>query len=299
MNNSRSFGTLLVALIIFSVVSLDAGIPGVGMKIKLNKQEYITSEAVFVDIYLYNNTTKDITIGDWAFNEGELQIIIKDENDIKLIESHATSASNDPVRTRIIKAGEYYCNEENVVERYGQGTGLLNPTTKYFPNGTYTVSAFYNYNGDTVKSNEEKFSVKSPTGIEIQALQLFTSAYHEFNNRNINNAVIIFDSLSRTYTQSAYRPTAYQMLVLITGGFLHDREKAANYSELLMNEYAPSEFAVRGFYNFVHFSDTNNVSKKNKVKIIEDILNHYPGTLLGYHVREYKEQNKDQLDTLK
>ena len=232
----------------------------------------------------------------WIDHLGEVRdSVLSDTLDISLIDK----INNNNLNKIWLSVPEIIDWNMVVGFRYGQGTGLLNPTTKYFPNGTYTVSAFYNYNGDTVKPNEEKFSVKSPTGIEIQALQLFTSAYHEFNNRNINNAVIIFDSLSRTYTQSAYRPTAYQMLVLITGGFLHDREKAANYSELLMNEYAPSEFAVRGFYNFVHFSDTNNVSKKNKVKIIEDILNHYPGTLLGYHVREYKEQNKDQLDTLK
>ncbi len=183
-----------------------------GLKIKLDKQEYLLYEKIWMDVTLTNKTSDSIrTKGISTPNQRGFNVVLKNSSGKKLEYTGPISVFGSSFG-HLIMAGDYEYQsfdllqlfEESKTERkYYAPWGYFN----YLPVGSYSVQV----NFDGAISNIVYFKIIVPSSSELDALKLLGEANKiPMGRKTMYLAATIFQKLVDEYPNSVYAETCFR-----------------------------------------------------------------------------------------
>jgi|GEM_PF-3029437 hypothetical protein len=150
------------------------------IEIKLDKEEYLQGEDVYITFVIKNNGSKRDSVNNYEIQYLCNLLEIRDENN-KLPEKTEYKDLGKDVIYTTLDHGETLTLSANINE-YRGFKGSQN--FRYFPAGTYTiVSIFADLNNEPIPANTVTFKVTTPEGDELKALNDF-QYFDDFYNKN-------------------------------------------------------------------------------------------------------------------
>ncbi len=183
------------------------------LEIKLDKQNYISHEPIWLDITLTNITSDTLrTHGLVSPNCRKFFIELIDEAG-KLVEY--TGAVNSMVTLPgklLLNAGEQDYRSFDLLElfaSYDKNSGYSVPIMRFpfIPEGTYTVRVLFE---DDI-SNELTFNIVEPAGDEKEALELIEKAGKIWKQNNTDPSSQIYKEIVERFPNSVFAETCFYL----------------------------------------------------------------------------------------
>jgi len=263
------------AIIIVSLIGLVFAISGtclghqnydkiIDFTISLERQTYLLSEPIWVDVSAKNMSKEEIRILPLVLSCLEcLNIIVINSTGDTLYYHGIVHDVTRPPTGYVTDPGETRSNYLNLLEGFGEkldGFGIRH----FLKPDKYFIVAIYDC---MIKSNEIEFEVVAPKGDEKKAYALLKEGYDYHIQLKIGKFNEKLEELVSKYPESAYADLAYYEMTY----WSEDSEDAEKYGKKLIFKYPNSRFSRFAFWKMLRGKTRNQ-----QIQFLKDIIKKLP-----------------------
>jgi hypothetical protein len=237
-------------------------------QIQIEKDTFLVSEPIWLDLYLENTDTvrieeKPLWIG---LGGGWLEfILVNSKGDTLRPYAREVIDFVGPGPTYTLEPNE----SQHVCLDLLEGTGLGEREKwmsgrSYLKTDTYRVEAIYK---GYLESNQITFNVANPTGEEKIALQLWREGYADQIKKRADKSFEKWRELVERYPKSVYAPSAFNELCY----WSKDPKDIEKHGKELLLKYSNSRFVRNVFWKLLQDKPRNE-----QVQFLKDVLKKIP-----------------------
>jgi len=266
MKNNKNQAIVIVGLIglFFAIPSACLGqqnyAKSLDFKISLEKEVYLLSEPIWVDISAKNINEKEIRILPLVLSCLEcLNINVINSQDDTLYYHGIVHDVTRPPTGYATEPGQTRSNYLNLLEGFGEkldGFGIR----RFLKPDKYSIVAIYD---GMIKSNEIEFEVVAPKGAEKKAYALLKEGYDYHIQLKIKEFHEKLEELVSKYPESLYANLAYYEMTY----WSEDSEDAEKYGKELIFKYPNSRFTRFAFWKMLRGKTRNQ-----QVQFLKDTI---------------------------
>ena len=276
MKKYKLYPTLLASLLglVFpfqgSSFSQQSSGNNIDFSINLEKESYVLSEPIWVDVSVKNISNNDINILPLVLSCMEcLQVFLINSKSDTLFYHGMVADVTRPPTGYATEPGNTRSNYFNLLESFGEkldGFGMR----RFLKADKYLIVAIYN---SGIQSNKIEFEVCAPQRDEKKAHALLKEGYDYQIQMKITEFDSKFEELVTKYPKSMYTEVAYYEMTYWT----EDPKDAEKYGKELILKYPDSRFTRFAFWKMLR-----GKTRRQQIEFLKDILKNIPVDTRAY-----------------
>jgi len=285
---------IIITFSIFGEILLLAQGHSLKLILELNKSAYLKSEPIYANVYLTNESAKEIHTKLFSQDDGNLGFVIRDANGNSFLDRQRRWFTGDSSMPLTISARDTEKLLFNLLPAYGLGDRRfsLYHTKVLLPIGEYTIQAKFQTGYDTIYSNIFHFIVEEPRGKELDAIKELDTATDLELDKKFNEAEELYGSFLKRYPKSVYLSAAIVQAWQHFEWHKKDYRKAYDLALRLVDLFPSGDAAVSGISYALTHNHLIKKSRKDRENLLNYIEKKYSNTKVGKWCRRVLKKNK-------
>lgn len=254
------------------------------LRLGLAKQQFLTSEPLFITVSLINNGDSAINVRRMYLPFGYFKIVVKSSRGRLFPLTYNGTMARDTTRPVRLEPHDSASIVLDLLPLYAKGEPASRKmhTKTFFSPGSYTVRSTFETGHGRTASRTVSFSVRDPDGTERLVHDLLVSAAGFELEKQKGPATAILDTIIRKYPESGYHIAAFLQKM-----YMYEYETAAKAQQIacdaalsLIDAHPASEAAIPALSYFMIHCDQIGKTRKDIREILVSIIGKYPDTPL-------------------